>query len=207
MASRTTIVYGDLNCPFCYALEERLLPHYVNHAIEWRLVEHMPGLPDGPADAQPAELEVLVDELGTLTEKAPEVRIRRPSFRPNSRYAIRAVAEASELDTSRAWALRSSLFRALWRDGHNIADPGVVDGLVARAGLPPLRFPASAIALADRWTQEWRDSRLDRIPAMISDVGTKLLGLAPLRRVELFLASGLFSSSFETVCDVDDDRS
>ena len=206
MASRTTVVYGDLNCPFCYALEERLLARDAALPIEWRLVEHMPGLPIVPDSAHPDELEHLAGEVAALAERARDVRIRQPPFRPNTRRAIRAVAEACELDPPRAWALRSSLFRALWRDGRNIADPAIIESLVARVGLPPQRGTAGAAELADRWTHEWRDSKLDRIPVMISEAGTKLLGLPPLRRLEMFLASGLFTSSFDLVCDVDDEE-
>jgi predicted DsbA family dithiol-disulfide isomerase len=197
------VAYGDLNCPFCYALEERLIARDVMHRVEWRLVEHAPALPVELGVALAAEHEELGHELESLLERAPNVRIARPPFRPNSGRAIQAVAEACALDPLRAWALRLSLFRALWREGRNIADPQVISALVERAGLPPLQGTAAAAAVAARWTREWHDARYERIPVMISDVNTKLLGLVPLRRLELFLASGLFSGSSELVCEAD----
>jgi predicted DsbA family dithiol-disulfide isomerase len=203
MLARKMIVYGDLNCPFCYALEEWLIVRKVQHHVEWRLVEHAPELPHEPADAKAGELEVLVRELEDLSERAPDVMVGPPRFRPNSGLAIKAVAEAIAIDPRRAWTLRLLLFRALWREGRNIADPGVVAELVEHAGLPPVRGTTEATATALRWTLEWRDARFERIPVMISDVGTKLLGLVPPRRLELFLASGLFSESSELACDVD----
>lgn len=197
------VAYGDLNCPFCYALEERLIARDVTHRVEWRLVEHAPALPVESGAAGAAELEELGQELESLLERAPDVKIVRPPFRPNSGPAIRAVAEACAIDPPRAWVLRLSLFRALWREGRNIADPQVIHALVERAGLPPLQGTAAATAVAERWTSEWRDARYERIPVMISDVDTKLLGLVPARRLELFLASGLFSGSSELVCEVE----
>jgi predicted DsbA family dithiol-disulfide isomerase len=195
------VAYGDLNCPFCYVLEERLVARDVEHQVEWRLVEHAPELPASPEAARPEQREELARELEALRERAPDVRVVRPPFRPSSARAIRAVAEALAIDPPRAWVLRLALSRALWRDGRNIADPQVIDALVERTGLPPLRGTAEADDLAVRWTREWRSARYDRIPVMISDVDTKLLGLVPVRRLEQFLASGMFSETSELACE------
>ena len=203
MLARKMTVYGDLNCPFCYALEERLVARQVQPHVEWRLVEHAPQLPHEPAGAKPTELGELVRELEDLSERAPEVVIGPPKFRPNSGLAIKAVAEGLAIDPKRAGTLRLLFFRALWREGRNIANPDVVAELVDHAGLPPLRGTTEAVATAARWTLEWRDARFERIPVMISDVGTRLLGLTPPRRLDLFLASGLFSESSELACDVE----
>lgn len=204
MAARSMVVYGDLNCPFCYALEERLVARDVVHQVEWRLVEHAPALPVELQAVQAEELEELGRELESLRERAPDVRIARPPFRPSSGRAIRAVAEACTIDPPRAWALRRSLFRALWRDGRNIADPQVIAALVERAGLPALCGTAAAVEAAVRWTREWRDARYERIPVMVSDVDTTLLGLVPARRLDEFLASGMFGSASTLVCEVDE---
>lgn len=206
MRFRHIIVYGDLNCPFCYALEERLVAADVLPQIEWRMVEHAPELPIEAKNAQFEELEELALELEAIVERAPDVKLGRPQFRPSSGLAIRTLAEAISIDPARAWALRLSLFRALWRNGRNIADPEVVSALVERVGLPPLHGTPEATETARRWTREWREAKFERIPVMISDVGTKLLGLMPARRIELFLASGLFTSSSELVCNVDDEH-
>ncbi len=203
MRARHIVVYGDLNCPFCYALEERLIASDVVQQIEWRLVEHAPSLPSEPENAQFAQLEELAQEMEAIVERAPDVKLGRPQFRPNSRLAIRAVAEACAVDPVRAWTLRLSLFRALWRNGRNIADPEVVNGLVERAGLSPQGNTAEAAETARRWTREWHDAKFDRIPVMLSDVGTRLLGLMPQRRLDMFLASGLYTSASELVCDVE----
>src|SRR5262245_10791132 len=87
MLARKMTVYGDLNCPFCYALEERLVTRQVQPHCEWRLVEHAPLLPHEPAEAKPTELGELVRELEDLSERAPEVVIGPPKFRPNSGLA------------------------------------------------------------------------------------------------------------------------
>jgi 2-hydroxychromene-2-carboxylate isomerase len=205
MLARKLVVYGDLNCPFCYALEERLVARKLQPQIEWRLVEHAPELPLEPARASSGQLEELARELESIAQRAPDVVMGRPGFRPNSGLAIKVVAEATSIDLRRAWTLRLLLFRALWREGQNIADPRVVVALAEHAGLPPPRGTPEATAIALRWTHEWRDARFERIPVMISDVGTRMLGLMPPRQLELFLGSGLFSASSELACDVDED--
>lgn len=202
------IVYGDLNCPFCFALEQRLGARGVERNVEWHLVEHAPQLPTKPELATPAELEELACELDALAERAPDVVIHAPPFRPNSRRGIVAVAEARRIDPQRAEVLRRALFRALWLEGRDIADEAVVTELAHAAGLPtPGTSHAEAAAEdATQWTATWRATNWNRIPCMITDAETKLLGLAPVQRLELFLRSGLFSSSTDDHCRSDDVR-
>ena len=38
------VVYGDLNCPFCFALHERFSAWDLLTRIEWRLIVHAPEL-------------------------------------------------------------------------------------------------------------------------------------------------------------------
>ena len=42
--ARKFIVYGDFNCPFCYALNERLHAHNRSATISWASVQHIPGI-------------------------------------------------------------------------------------------------------------------------------------------------------------------
>jgi predicted DsbA family dithiol-disulfide isomerase len=200
------VVYGDLNCPFCFALEERLTARGIEKNVEWQLVEHAPQLPTRQELATEAELEELECELNALVERAPDVVIHAPPFRPNSRRAIEAVAEALRIDHERGDALRRRLFRALWLEGRDIADEAVVAELALAAGLPKPGTTHAAAAADDakRWTETWRATNWNRIPCMITDAETKLLGLAPVQRLELFLRSGLFSSSTEDHCRSDE---
>ena len=38
------VVYGDLNCPFCFALHERFNSWDLLSRVEWRLIVHAPEL-------------------------------------------------------------------------------------------------------------------------------------------------------------------
>lgn len=195
------VVYADLNCPFCYALEERLQGRGIDDIADWKLVEHAPELPIRREDATPAQLEELSAEMEALAERAPDVAIVQPPFRSNSHAAIVEVARAQYIDPVKAGVLRRAFFRALWRDGQDISDDAVRQQLVESSGL---RWPQADTGVAEldasEWTAQWRDAQLNRIPCMVADSGTQLLGLSPINRLELFLRSGLFSSSGPDAC-------
>ncbi|MGH8728872.1 MAG: hypothetical protein ACREV9_12130 [Burkholderiales bacterium] len=89
-------LYSDFNCPYCYALGERLFAAASAHRVEWRGVQHAPYLPIPMASAGAALAAELSDEVGAIRRLAPEVSITLPRGKPNTGPAIRAVsAQAS----------------------------------------------------------------------------------------------------------------
>ncbi|MBV1857996.1 MAG: DsbA family protein [Nannocystaceae bacterium] len=202
--TRPLMAFGDFNCPFCYALEERLTTRTVDARVEWRLVEHAPELPATLEAATQEEQRELDQELDALLTRAPEVLIRRPPFRPRSGPAIRALIATSHIDPDVADQLRLALFRALWLEGRNIADEEVLADLAFVCGLrEPLDGSAYAAAAA-QWTAQWRAAELNRIPCLISRTDAKLLGLSTTERLDLFLRSGLFGSQTDDACTMPD---
>lgn len=194
------VAYGDLNCPFCYALEERLVRREADVHIEWRLVEHAPSLPatlDACTTDDQAELD---QELEALRTRAPDVSISRPPFRPQSGPAIRAVLAVQAIEAAAADRFRLALYRGLWRQGRNIADAAVIADIAAACGVYEPLNGAPYRAAAEAWTAEWRASRVDRIPCLVSSADAKLLGLSSVERLELFLESGLFGSQTDDAC-------
>lgn len=195
------VAYGDLNCPFCFALEQRLAKREREPMIEWRLVEHAPDLPLNGSFATPAQLELLGVEIESLQERAPDVSIELPRFRSNSRRAIEAVAEASLVDPDKADVLRRSLFTAMWRDQEDIANVELLQALAKEAGLPILKGTARARDEKLRWTNEWRAGGFQRIPVLLSGRNAVLEGLPTIPRLDVFLRNGLFSSSTNDACE------
>ena len=199
------VAFGDLNCPFCYALEERLQRKGATDDIEWRLVEHAPALPKQIADATDAEQTEVGQELAALVVRAPDVEINRPPFRPASGPAIRAVAAAARVDQPAADRLRVGLFRALWVEGRNIANPDVIRWVATEARVElPVAAPNDA-ETARTWTAQWRGAQFNRIPSLVSANDVTLLGLAEEKRLDLFLRSGLFGSRTADACVVKDE--
>ena len=71
-------LFTDLNCPFCYATEQRLEQLGVNEKIVWRGVEHEPDLPVPMAIDDPEIAAELAEEVKSVRARAPEVDIALP---------------------------------------------------------------------------------------------------------------------------------
>ncbi len=190
-----TLLYSDLNCPFCYVLYERLWARGLQAELEWRGVEHEPGLPAVPAPG-PDDVAELRAEVEEVRRRVPSAELTMPRFRPNSRRAIDAVRALGTLDLSAARRLTLALYRALWRQGRDISSPRVIEALCGEIGI---EVPPPAEAGVD-WTAAWRGAGYRRIPVMVTPSGSTLLGLPGEREVEVFLASGLYSAANDAVC-------
>ena len=195
-----TIVYSDLNCPFCHALNEITEP-IDDGTILWRGVEHMPEL-SSDGDASAAALTVLAEELELLRSRRVDVRIAVPPLRPSSRAGVLAIAAAQRIDPDAARRLRTALFRALWWDGQNIGDVAVVDAVAKGVGLDPTRLRPHRALLNEvaSWTQAWLDLGERRIPTMRSVTGSELLGLPTRGDAERFLLAGVSGANERLSC-------
>lgn len=186
----TVVVYSDFNCPFCYALNERLLPLGVADSLSWRGVQHAPHLQTPMvtwAGLLGAELRY---EVETVHRLAPCLPISVPPGKPNTTRAIRAVARALDLDPQRAHAFKDELYRAFWRDGADISDAGILDTLAAGVGLPDglcadLNAPV-VMARTAQWQEEWERSRSYAVPVLVRDDGEVLVGLVDAVQLAAF---------------------
>jgi len=120
------VFYGDLNCPFCYAENERLLELGLADEVPFRAVQHWPNLPAPWNDRDPYVQSLIDEVLPLVRELAEEVPVERPRSCPNTKQACIAVAEATLIDPKRATKLRTALFRALWRDGRDLSEDEVI---------------------------------------------------------------------------------
>jgi len=193
--SSAYLFYGDLNCPFCYAQNERLRELGVEFTVEWRGVRHAPTLKIPPAPLSHTEHEAIVYEVKRVREREPGLRISTPILRPNSEPATLLLAAATRADPRQAVVFRTLLYRALWVYGRDISEARVLDELRREAALPELEVTSMVRLVADAWQREWETGAFDRsIPALQSPRGGRLLGLSERRRVEAFLKSGIISS-------------
>src|SRR5687767_3242019 len=119
-------LFTDLNCPFCYATEQRLERLGVADRIVWRGVEHEPDLPV-PMDVGDAAIAAeLAEEVESVSARAPEVPIALPAGKPNTAAGLVAAAAAMRADPVRGAAFRQALYQAYWRDGRDISEPAVL---------------------------------------------------------------------------------
>lgn len=173
-------IYGDFNCPYSYLASVRgdALAAAGIAEIEWRPVEHDADIVT-PTRALSADDEAMLDreitEIRGLLGTDEHLNLQRPPLLPNSAAAIQRFASAAP---SEADEVRRRLFNALWADGRDIADKGVLDALVGKHRTGGER--------AEQWQDEWMafDKRL--VPMLVLDDGTLSRGLGALKRLAEF---------------------
>lgn len=185
------VVYSDFNCPFCYALNERLGAGGNGEGAAWRGVQHAPHLPVPVASWRNDMAEDLEFEVQSVQRLAPELPIMVPAGKPNTARAIRATALAYSLDPQRASSFKDLLYRALWCEGADLSDSATLVDLAARVGFGPLAFSAldgrQISAVVARWQQDWEQTRVGAVPALIRSDGKQLVGLVGEGRLRAFL--------------------
>ncbi len=186
MAAELHIFYGDLNCPFCYAQNERLLANGGGYLLEWRGVNHMPAL---PVPMQPTSMDgSLETEICSLRERAPEVPISDHNARPHTALATLCIAEARWRDPVGARLFKDAIYRAFWRDGRDISTLKVLGELARSVGMAEPSDPNAFQSIVNRWHEEWESGPFDRrLPAMRSRSGGLMLGMGTRQELSNFL--------------------
>jgi len=182
------IVYGDLNCPYSYALHEKLKTLSLLDNVEFRLVEHAPDL--GLYGNRPEILTELASDVFAVRSLAEEVPLALPPERPDSRFAILCIIAAQSIDIKKANALRELFYTALWIDGRDISCPSVIFKCIEQADLPlELEVEEDSEEQLEQWQAQWDKSQVgSRIPAIVAADNRKLLGLPSITEIELFFA-------------------
>jgi predicted DsbA family dithiol-disulfide isomerase len=183
-------LFTDLNCPFCYATEQRLEQLGVAGTIAWRGVEHEPELPV-PMALDNLEIAAELDEeVQSVRARAPEVAIAVPPGKANTAAGLLATAAALRIDPARGASFRQAVYRAFWRDGRDVSDPAVLEALARDHGLPALQTrPEDAVTVAS-WRIEWERSPLRGVPLLIRDDGETVYGLKDIETLARFVRSG-----------------
>ena len=193
------IVYSDFNCPFCFVLNEWLMRLGHEDRIEWTGVEHDSGLIAG-REATDQEQEELAREVATVSQRAPDLVINRPPFRPSSRASLAAMVYVRGSAPESAHVFRTRTFRALWHEGRDISSAAVLGQLLGEVGLGHPDSLEEYCRQVDQTTEQWRKAEYNRIPVVVSPAETTRLGLGDLESLEVFLGSALFDSAKPGVC-------
>jgi predicted DsbA family dithiol-disulfide isomerase len=184
--SMQAILYSDFNCPFCYALGERIHAAGLADRVEWRGVQHAPQLaiPMAPADAHlGAELQ---EEVRAIRRLAPEIVIAAPPGKPNTASAIAAVASALGSDALNAQRFKDALYRAFWQQGADLSDINILAKLAGENGLPDTWRADAVSHSVSRWQAEWMMG-FRGVPAILRADGQKLEGLVSAQVLRDFL--------------------
>ena len=182
------VLYTDLNCPFCYATEERIAALGLEEAIEWRGVEHEPDLPI-PMDTGNAEIAAeLAEEVESVRGRAGEVPIALPPGKPNTSRALLAAAAVARTAPDGGRGFRLDLYRAYWRDGSDISDPAVLSALAARHEEgAPVAEAADRRRVAE-WQLAWERAPQRGVPLLVRPDGETLYGLKDAAELAAFLS-------------------
>jgi hypothetical protein len=138
------IVYGDFNCPCSYLASQRvdLLKRLGSGEVDWRAVEHDPGLPltGARAGADRERWEGELAEVAALALPGEDVPVAPPGVVSNTKAAVAAYAEA--VSDGVQDELRRRLFRAIWAEGRHLSSAYEVRGLVSAIMTPrvPIRL-------------------------------------------------------------------
>jgi predicted DsbA family dithiol-disulfide isomerase len=182
-------LFTDLNCPFCYATEQRLERIGVSAEIVWRGVEHEPELPVPMAVDDPEIAAELAEEVASVRSRAPEVPIALPPGKANTRSGLLAAAAALRIDDGRGAAFRQAVYRAFWCDGRDVSDAAELDELARAHGIDALQArPEDAVTVAS-WRLEWERSPLRGVPLLVRDDGETVYGLKDVETLERFVRS------------------
>jgi predicted DsbA family dithiol-disulfide isomerase len=197
------IAVGDLNCPFCYTLNEWLHEFGYGDSVDLWGVDHIPGLTREIAATREAQ-EMLRSEYDRVSEKlCDKVYMVLPGRRPSSTLALATLTRLASTETpERVAAARHRLYQALWHQGLDFSDPEVVSDVLHDYDLGDLDAMADENSIVAEKTATWKTLGIDLIPAVVAPTGAKYVGLGTKKALKVFLGSALFSSEREGGCKI-----
>lgn len=184
--NRSFLLYSDFNCPFCYALHERLHDLSVIDRCEWRGVQHAPHLPRPMKPWSGALGAELRHEVEMVKRLAPGLPIQLPPGKPNTRPAIEQAVGLLRDDCARGMEFVRKIYRAFWCEGKDISDPSVLS-LLADGHLAA-DHDESSRRTAHEWEMAWHATGQAGVPLIVSPDGDLLVGCVPEERVRRFFA-------------------
>lgn len=193
------VVYGDFNCPFCYALNEILFDTGLSDRVQWRSIEHMPGV--GGEHFTPDEQSALASEVFTVRHRAPDIHIAIPPCRPNTALANRLLFNVSEIAPGIASALRCRIYRALWIEGQDISKKRILLNLLAETDAEfCMEDPFAEHNTLEQWQLTWEGEEFEgRIPVLVND-GRLLKGLSNPAEIQRFIGGEVVTENPESSC-------
>ena len=185
-------LYSDFNCPFCYAMHERLHDLQFIARCEWRGVQHAPQLPRPMKPWQGSLGAELRHEVTFVQRLAPGLPIALPPGKPNTRPAIEQAVALLRRDRSHGMAFVRETYRAFWCEGRDISDPVVLRLLVEQEGGSPDSMGMlndESRQVAQEWEVAWHATGQAGVPLIVSPEGRLLVGCAPVEEIRRFIQS------------------
>jgi predicted DsbA family dithiol-disulfide isomerase len=184
------LLFSDFNCPFCYAMHERLHDLGLMAQVSWHGVQHARHLPV-PMQTWSGHLaSELKQEVEMVRRLAPELPIALPLGKPNSGPAIAAAARALIIDRLLAQEFIRSLYQMFWVDGKDLSNQELLQDRAERQGLPPAQICGkTALPIDDQlrvWEARWNETEHSGVPLVQRSDGAQLVGLVSASSIERF---------------------
>ena len=170
-------LFSDFNCPFCYALHERLYDLNLIDRCDWRGVQHAPHLPSPMKPWQGSLGAELRHEVAVVQRLAPGLPIALPPGKPNTRPAIERAIALLSLNRTNGMEFIRQAYQALWRAGRDISDRKVLMDLTGDA--VEEESNDSSRRMAQEWETAWHATRQAGVPLIVSPEGNLLVGCVP----------------------------
>jgi predicted DsbA family dithiol-disulfide isomerase len=183
-------LYSDFNCPFCYALHERLHEMGLMDRCAWRGVQHAPYLPRPMARRQGAMGAELRHEVAVVQRLAPGLPISLPSGKPNTKSAIGLASRLLRLEQRVGMEFVRRAYRAFWVDGLDLSDPILLESLAAKAGgaWNGGGLDEETDRIVREWEEVWHATGQPGVPLILSQDGELLIGCMPEEHIRRFFA-------------------
>lgn len=185
-------LFSDFNCPFCYALHERLHSLDLMAQIQWQGVQHAPHLPVLMTIWAGHLRSELQQEVEMVRRLAPELPIIVPKGKPNTGRAIAMAAHALHMDRLRGIQFVRAVYRLFWCDGQDLSDQALLREEAIRHGFAPdalVEVSASPVArLLKAWGDQWEQTEHQGVPLLQRPDGRLLVGLVSMESLHTFLA-------------------
>lgn len=181
-----TLLFSDLNCPFCFAMHERVSELALHEEVSWCLIEHAPAFNSELLTEEQAAL--LKFEVELVQKRAQEIAIQQPAFCVNTRLAILTYIHVQALDSVKGNKLLEMLYCAYWQQGLDISDQQVIHELLLTLDLNSFDITENDQQQLNQWQKKWQYGDFDRrIPAMQSPDQQLMLGLQHKESIKQFI--------------------
>ena len=178
------MLYSDFNCPFCYALHERLHNLHLLARCEWRGVQHAPHLPRPMKPWQGSLGAELRHEVAIVQRLAPELSLALPPGKPHTGAAIDLAIVLLRRDRARGMQFVRRAYSAFWCEGKDLSNPQVLDQL---CGDPSNGVNAAqTLCTAREWESAWQATGHPGVPVIASSDGELLVGWQPAEKIVAF---------------------
>jgi diguanylate cyclase (GGDEF)-like protein len=196
------VAFIDFNCPYCFALHERICRWGGADKVDWCLVEHAAHLLDGPFDLD--QEQMLSTEVHEVHHRAPDVGLVLPPQRCRSTTATRLAVYVRRHSPEKGSTFRHAVYRALWQDGLDIGERSVLVNLLIAHDLPPELIDECSEEPMEltAWQSDWDSADFDHcIPVLTHPASDRvLIGLADERTLMKFFLGERTRVVDTTVC-------